>query len=60
MIFRTGSILIVGKCENEELFMIYEYIKDILNANFAQIYQQNTIEKIIKPKKKIYKTIFIA
>jgi len=60
MIFRTGSILIVGKCENEELFMIYEYIKDILNTNFSQIYQQNTITKIIKPKKKIYKTIFIA
>lgn len=60
MIFRTGSILIVGKCENEDLYNIYEYIKKILNAHFSEIYQQNTIPKIIKPKKKNYKTIYIA
>jgi len=60
MIFRTGSILIVGKCENEDLYHIYEYIKDILTTNFSDIYQHNTIEKIIKPKKKIYRTIYIA
>ena len=60
MIFRTGSILIVGKCENEDLYKIYEYIKTILNNHFTEIYQQNTIEKIIKPKKKIFKTIYIA
>lgn len=60
MIFRTGSILIVGKCENDELFHIYKYIVDILTTHFAEIYQQNTIPKIIKPKKKTYKTILIA
>ena len=52
MIFRTGSILIVGKCENEDLYKIYEYIKTILNNHFSEIYQQNTIAKVIKPKKK--------
>jgi TATA-box binding protein (TBP) (component of TFIID and TFIIIB) len=60
MIFRTGSILIVGKCENEDLYKIYEYIKTILNNHFSEIYQQNTIAKVIKPKKKIFKTIYIA
>jgi len=60
MIFRTGSILIVGKCENEDLYNIYDYIKNILNKNFTDIYQQNSIPKIIKPKKKIFKTIYIA
>ena len=58
MIFMTGSILIVGKCENEDLYKIYEYIKTILNNHFTEIYQQNTIEKIIKPKKK-YLKLFI-
>jgi len=60
MIFRTGSILIVGKCENTDLYVIYEYIKEVLYTNFSQIYQQNYIPKVIKPKKKIYKTIYIA
>ena len=60
MIFRTGSILIVGKCENEDLYKIYEYIKVILNSSFKDIYQENTIKKIIKPKKKITRTIYIA
>ena len=27
MIFRTGSVLIVGKCENEDLYLIYDFIK---------------------------------
>ena len=58
MIFRTGSILIVGKCENEDLYKIYEYIKTILNNHFSEIYQQNTIAKVIKPKKK-YSKLFI-
>jgi len=56
MIFRTGSILIVGKCENEELFMIYEYIKDIfkrkLCANFINKIQ---LKKSLNLKKKYTK-----
>jgi len=60
MIFRTGSILIVGKCENEDLYHIYDYIKKILYDHFSEIYQQNTIPKIMKPKKKNFKIIHIA
>ena len=26
MIFRTGSVLIVGKCNDDDLYEIYEYI----------------------------------
>lgn len=58
MIFRTGSILIVGKCENEDLYVIYEYIKTILNSHFKDIYECNYIEKPIKNKKKIKKNIY--
>ena len=58
MIFRTGSILIVGKCENEDLYIIYEYIKEILDTNFKEIYECNYIEKPLKNKKKIKKNIY--
>lgn len=58
MIFRTGSILIVGKCENEDLYMIYEYIKTILDSHFKEIYESNYIEKPLKNKKKIKKNIY--
>lgn len=58
MIFRTGSILIVGKCENEDLYIIYEYIKEILDTNFKEIYECNYIEKPLKNKKKIKKYIY--
>lgn len=58
MIFRTGSILIVGKCENEELIIIYEFIKQILNENFRDIYECEYIEKPKKNKKKIKKIIY--
>ena len=58
MIFRTGSILIVGKCENEDLYLIYEYIKKILDTNFKEIYECNYIEKPLKNKKKIKKNIY--
>ena len=30
MIFRTGSILIVGKCEENIIYYIYNFIKNII------------------------------
>ena len=41
MIFRTGSVLIVGKCSESVLMLIYEYLKVILNNEFKQICQKN-------------------
>ena len=42
MIFRTGSVLIVGKCDENVLFIIYDFLKIILTQEFAQIRQKNT------------------
>ena len=57
MIFRTGSVLIVGKCEDEELYKIYDFIKSIFKAEFYNIYENNnevSKKKIKKKIKKIY------
>jgi len=41
MIFRTGSVLIVGKCDEHVLILIYEFLKIILNNEFKNICQKN-------------------
>jgi len=58
MIFRTGSILIVGKCTEDILYKIYEYLKNILKTHFYEIHtkiidkEQQLLEKEKKEKKK--------
>jgi hypothetical protein len=42
MIFRTGSVLIVGKCDEDVLMLIYEFLKNILRTEFVNICQKNT------------------
>lgn len=37
MIFRTGSVLIVGKCSEEVLFTIYEFLKTLLEEEYEHI-----------------------
>ena len=37
MIFRTGSVLVVGKCEENVLGEIYEFIKNILKSEYKNI-----------------------
>ena len=62
MIFRTGSVLIVGKCESEVLYEIYEIIKNILMKEYKSIYNANiqTCDKFVKKEKVIkYKTSYI-
>jgi hypothetical protein len=60
MIFRTGSVLIVGKCDSDdELFMIYDFIKHIFQEEFMNIYEENTEVKQLKNKKKIKKTLYV-
>jgi len=60
MIFRTGSVLIVGKCNMEVLFKIYEHVKVILHSEFKEIYEMDKV-KVEKntTKKKIKKKIQI-
>jgi hypothetical protein len=37
MIFRTGSVLIVGKCSEEVLFVIYHFLKTLLEEEYEHI-----------------------
>jgi len=50
MIFRTGSVLIVGKCSEEILYEIYEYLSNIFKKEYNEI-KGTCISQI--PKKNI-------
>jgi len=60
MIFRTGSVLIVGKCEEPVLYKIYNFIKNILKNEYENI-RSNSVQTILpnnkQRKKKIRKKI---
>ena len=45
MIFRTGSVLIVGKCNDTQLYEIYEFIKQIFNDEINSIYESSCVDK---------------
>ena len=55
MVFRTGSVLIVGNCNKYILNVVYEFIKEILFKEFSHIYLSVNDTKKKKPKKKIRK-----
>lgn len=62
MIFRTGSVLIVGRCDENVLMIIYEYLKIIFINEFKNICQKHVknddfknISDIKDKKKKIRK-----
>lgn len=61
MIFRTGSILIVGHCNEDVLYKIYDFIKNILQLHFHEVNEGliNTQCKKMKTKKKQKKTIIV-
>ena len=46
MIFRTGSVLIVGKCDENVLMIIYEFLKVVLNNEYKNISQKN-VEHVV-------------
>jgi len=50
MIFRTGSVLIVGNCTERILKYVFEFIKTILAAEYQNIYVL-TEEPVNKNKK---------
>ena len=52
MIFRTGSVLIVGKCDENVLMIIYEFLKVILINEYKNICQQNIVTNNINAKDK--------
>lgn len=58
MIFRTGSILIVGKCNENVLYEIYYFIRNILEKEYNYINNGKIVQqdkKEIKKNKKIRK-----
>jgi hypothetical protein len=48
MIFRTGSVLIVGRCGENVLFCIYNFLKKLLETEYPEIGNQLNI---LEPKK---------
>ncbi len=42
MIFRTGSVLIVGRCDENVLLIIYDFLKNILHNEYKYICQKVT------------------
>jgi hypothetical protein len=63
MVFRTGSILIVGMCDENVLYKIYDFLKELLSKEFHNINQKVNTEdiKVVKDKKKkIRKKILIV
>ena len=40
MIFRTGSVLIVGKCNDDDLFEIYNFLKKSFKTSFIKLWKK--------------------
>jgi hypothetical protein len=61
MIFRTGSVLIVGMCDDDVLFEIYNFLKLLLVSEFENVCQgildSSTLANVKDKKKKIRKKI---
>ena len=67
MIFRTGSVLIVGKCNEETLINIYEFVKNLLISEYSVINQQTAQISVkekelaaLQKKRKIKKKIIVC
>jgi TATA-box binding protein (TBP) (component of TFIID and TFIIIB) len=55
MIFRTGSVLIVGKCTEEMLYIVYAFVKKMLSDEYEEIMEKVKLinnKNIIKRKRK--------
>jgi hypothetical protein len=50
MIFRTGSVLIVGMCNDLILMKIYEFLKNLLRTEFTNICQKVITDDMISVK----------
>jgi hypothetical protein len=69
MIFRTGSVLIVGKCDEDVLMIIYGFLKELLVKEFNLIgqkfhYDINSVSEKnsekLKKRKVMKKTIYMS
>jgi hypothetical protein len=55
MVFRTGSVLIVGNCDSYVLNIIYKYLRELLTNEYANIFIKNNNTKKKQSVKKIKK-----
>ena len=55
MIFRTGSVLIVGNCDSGVLNIIYNWLKKILKDEYTNVSIKNNLTKKKKSTKKVRK-----
>lgn len=56
MIFRTGSVLMVGKCTEVVLPAVYEFLNELLKAEYAEIVDSKSAEVVKKtPKVKSFR-----
>ena len=60
MIFRTGSVLVVGKSNEETIQYVYEFFKDLLNNEYDNISNGLQTEENLKVPKKIRKRKIIV
>ena len=60
MIFRTGSVLIVGNCCEKVLYIIYTFLKGLFKKEYEEIVIEGETNKAPKKKKRVRKKkIFI-
>jgi hypothetical protein len=59
MVFRTGSCLIVGNCNEEILYIVYNFIKDVLQNEYKLIRVPDQGKFIKEKKSKIKKIKYI-
>jgi TATA-box binding protein (TBP) (component of TFIID and TFIIIB) len=55
MIFRTGSVLIVGKCDDDQLNRIYLFLKNVFNDEYINIRENESKLEIIEKQKNLKK-----
>ena len=51
MIFRTGSVLIVGKCDDPQLNTIYQFLVKVFHDEYNNIYEEQSELEIMEKKK---------
>lgn len=52
MIFRTGSVLVVGKCNEDVIHAMYAYLNKIFEDNFAEVADRSMDVKLVVKKEK--------
>lgn len=59
MIFRTGSVLIVGNCDEDILHIIYNYLKEVIYNEYDKIFIKINNEQKKNANKKIRKKVIL-